>query len=109
MDLFDFFSRRRKTSDFDDYKIFYGRHGRTVDYEDARGKFTFTFDVNMDEYEKSKMKGGKIKLLFEGGGMPFKDNAAWDCHTPEDREHLALMLQRARECLASLGYDMEVV
>ena len=85
-----------------EYKMAFGRRGRTVDYEDALGKFTFVFDV---DYSATRTKGQKEKLLVSK--VALKDMKVWQCQTEADREHLALMLERVKEYLISLGYDVD--
>ena len=82
----------------------FGRHGRTVDYEDALGKFTFVFDTDPSA---TKTKGLREKLLVTNGAL--KDMKVWQCQTEADREHLTLMLERVKEYLISLGFDADVV
>ncbi len=93
-------------SNIPEYKVVFGRHGRTVDYEDALGKFTFVFEIDIDEY---KAKGTTKKLLLDGGGVPLKDMKVWEFQTQADREHMALMLERVKQYLLSLGYQVDVL
>ena len=89
------------------YKMAFGRAGRTVDYADDQGNFTFVFDCKIDTNGKERTKGGKETLLLER--VPLKNMGTWKDQTQADREHLAIMLARVKEYLCSLGYEVEVV
>jgi hypothetical protein len=92
-------------NDSPEYKVRFGRDAWTIDYEDTLGEFTFVFDADISEYDA---KGFTKRLLLQGG-PPLKDMKVMECQTQADREHVALMLERVRQYLASLGYEVVVV
>ncbi|MBI5386720.1 MAG: hypothetical protein HZA90_18775 [Verrucomicrobia bacterium] len=94
------------------FKVGFGREARTVVYEDAQGKYIFTFDLDVEEF---KAKGTSKKLFLDPGpglkaGCSLEEYyAVLESQTQRDRERVALMKERVKQYLISLGYDVEVV
>ncbi len=92
------------------FQIFFGRGGRTVDYEDKRGRFTFVFEVDPDAYDPSTLKlrdPAKREVLIVDS-MPLRDGQIWSPHSPIEASRVTAMLEKIREHLITLGYDVRI-
>ena len=87
------------------YKVQFGREYRAIEYEDAQGHYTFTFDYDVAEY----MAKGTTKKLFLSKGPPIKAMKVMECNNQAERERVAMMLERVKEYLSSLGYEVVIV
>ena len=92
-------------SNIHEYKVSFGPAAWTIDFEDVSGKFTFVYDCDIAEF---KAKGSTKRLLLQKG-PPLKNMESMECHTQADRDHVALMFERVRQYLTSLGYEVVVV
>jgi hypothetical protein len=90
------------------FQIFFGRGGRTVDYEDKHGRFTFVFEVDLDAYDPDtfKLRDPAKKEVLILDSMPLRDGQIWSPHSPLEASRVATMLEKIREHLITLGYDM---
>ena len=82
----------------EDYKVQFGRIGRTVRYEDSLGIILFAFDADTS-------KGQKIIVL---GGQALNNDFKPIDAVEADRSRIDLALERTKRYLLSCGYQVVV-
>ncbi|WP_265595802.1 hypothetical protein [Verrucomicrobium sp. BvORR106] len=87
-----------------DYVVEFGSDAWTIDYKDASGNYTFVFDCDIDEFALN----GATKRLILQSGPPLKNMALWNCSTQADQAYSAMILDRNKKYLESLGYEVEL-